>query len=33
MKLAPIIAQILAECPSFTQVAGALTDDLEKVIS
>ena len=33
MKLAPIIAPIQAECPSFTQVAGALTDDLEKVIS
>ena len=33
MKISPIIAQIQAECTSFTQVAGALTDDLEKVIA
>ncbi len=33
MKISPIIAQIQAECPSFTQVAGALTDDLEMAIS
>lgn len=33
MKLAPIIRQIKAECPSFTQVAGSITRDLENVIA
>lgn len=33
MKVSPIVAQIQAECKLFTQVAGALTDDLAQVIS
>lgn len=33
MKVSPVVAQLQAECKIFTQVAGALTDDLEKVIS
>ncbi len=33
MKLAPIIQQIQAECPVFTQVAGSITSDLDTAIS
>ena len=29
MKLSPIIAQIQAECPSFKQVAGSASSDME----
>lgn len=33
MKLDPIVAQIQRECKSFTQVAGAITDQLQASIS